>query len=66
MPHMPQCIDHLQVDEQPGDRDAEELIEVRRCDVAELKQVLVSGNMLLPSVATCYMALDKLREQKLL
>ena len=59
------CIDP-QEDKQPGTRDAEELIEVQRYTVTELKQLLVGGNMLLPSVATCYMALDTLREQKLL
>ena len=51
----------LQADETPGTRDAEELIEVQRYSVPDLQELMVSGHMLLPSVATCFMALDRLR-----
>ena len=55
-----------QVDQNPGSREAEELIEVQRLDIPELQKLMVSGNMLLPSVATCFMGLDNLRSQGLL
>ena len=52
---------HLQADAAPGARDAEELIEVQQYDLAELQALMVSGHMLLPSVATCFMALERLK-----
>ena len=58
----------LQVDRQTGSssRDLEEVIEVQRFSIADLRQLMVSGDMLLPSVATCFMALDRLKELDLL
>ena len=38
---------------------------MQRFSVEELRLLVASGDMLLPSVATCYMALDVLRERKL-
>ena len=50
----------FQVDPAPGLRDREEVIEVHRLDLQELRQLIASGNMLLPSVCTCFMALEHL------
>ena len=50
-----------QVDGAPGERDLEEFIEVHRMSLGELRRVMASGDMLLPSVATCFLALDRLR-----
>ena len=50
----------LQADDAPGRRDAEEFIEVHRMAIKELRSIMVSGEMLLPSVSTCYMALERL------
>ena len=52
----------VQTDADPGARDAEELIEVQRCSIPDLQALLVSGNMLLPSVATCFISLERLRQ----
>eukprot|EP00775_Hariotina_reticulata_P009708 gene9708-9867_t len=50
-----------QPDPNPGSRDAEEAsMEVLRVSVSEFRQLMVSGEMLLPSITTAYMALDKL------
>lgn len=51
---------HLSADMNPGARDKEEYIEILRVGIPELKQLCRSGNMLLPSVATCYWAFDYL------
>lgn len=51
-----------QEDEQPGIRDAEEFIEIHRVTVEQLRNIMVSGDMMLPSVTTCYLALDRLRD----
>lgn len=50
-----------QADGAPGERDLEEFIEVHRVSLGELRRVMASGDMLLPSVATCFLALDRLR-----
>lgn len=50
-----------QADGAPGERDVEEFIEVHRVSLGELRRVMASGDMLLPSVATCFLALDRLR-----
>jgi len=55
------CI-NPQEDTAPGKRDLEELIEVHRVPLRRLRAIMTSGEMLLPSVSTCYMALEKLRE----
>ncbi|KAI3436829.1 hypothetical protein D9Q98_006239 [Chlorella vulgaris] len=49
-------------DEQPGQRDKEELIEVCRVGLPELRELMMGGEMLLPSITTCYMALERIRE----
>ena len=54
------CAHLSQADNAPGRRDAEEFIEVHRMSIKELRSVMVSGEMLLPSVSTCYMALERL------
>lgn len=51
-----------QADSAPGARDLEEFIEVHRMGLPELRRIMVGGDMLLPSVATCFLALDRLRE----
>lgn len=54
----------LCLDTDPGARDKEEYIEILRVGIPELKQICRSGNMLLPSVATCYWAFDFLASRK--
>jgi hypothetical protein len=34
------------------------MIEVHRVPIDKLRSIMTSGEMLLPSVSTCYMALD--------
>jgi hypothetical protein len=54
-------------DAAPGERDAEEAsIEVLRVPLSQFRKLLSSGEMLLPSVATGYMALERLQEEGLL
>ena len=55
-----------QADGAPGERDIEEFIEVHRVGLAELRALMTGGDMLLPSVATCFLALDRLRCQGLI
>ncbi|KAI7843822.1 hypothetical protein COHA_002720 [Chlorella ohadii] len=56
-----------EADEAPGRRDHEELtIEVVRVGLPELRRLMLSGDMLLPSVTTCFLALERLQEQGLL
>ena len=56
----------VQEDATPGKRDQEELIEVHRVSIRQLRGIMTSGEMLLPSVTTCYMALERLHEMGLL
>ena len=51
----------LQRDDSPGQRDAEEFIEVHRMDLSELRRMLTASDMLLPSMTTTFLACDKLR-----
>eukprot|EP00889_Picochlorum_renovo_P007187 jgi/Picre1/34217/NNA_001691.t1 len=51
-----------QTDEAPGSRDSEEVIEIQRMKITDIKKMLRSGNMLLPSVTTCYWAFEWLDE----
>jgi 8-oxo-dGTP pyrophosphatase MutT (NUDIX family) len=51
-------------DPNPGLREVEEWIEVMRVNVKELKAIMRSGKMLLPSVTTCWWALEWLSEQQ--
>ncbi|KAL6757253.1 hypothetical protein V8C86DRAFT_2629459 [Haematococcus lacustris] len=55
-----------QVDPDPGARDAEEYIEVLRVPVPELRRLLVSGDMMLPSIVTANLALAVLESRGLL
>ena len=51
----------VQRDDSPGQRDAEEFIEVHRVDVSELRRMLVTHDMLLPSMTTSFLAFEKLQ-----
>ncbi len=51
----------MQRDDSPGQRDAEEFIEVNRVDLAELRRMLGVSDMLLPCMTTTYLAFDKLQ-----
>jgi 8-oxo-dGTP pyrophosphatase MutT (NUDIX family) len=54
----------LQPDDQPGERDKEEYIEVLRVGIPELRRIARSGEMLLASVATCWWAFEYLAEEQ--
>lgn len=60
------CLAAVQVDPNPGDRDIEEHIQVLRVPISELKRIMISGEMLLPSVTTCYLAFEVLQSRGLL
>ena len=49
-------------DDCPSDRDAEEWIQIERMDIDRLKNIVKSGDMLLPSVSTCFWAMEWLDE----
>ena len=52
----------------PGERDAEEKLgtmEVLRVTIPELRDIILKGRMLLPSVQASFMALERLRERGL-
>lgn len=51
-----------QQDSNPGQRDNEEFIEIVRMKINDLKKLLRSGDILLPSVTTCYWAFEWLEE----
>ena len=51
----------VQKDESPGQRDAEEFMEVHRVDLGELSRMLTGADMLLPSITTSFLAFDKLQ-----
>ncbi|CAI5962005.1 unnamed protein product [Closterium sp. NIES-64] len=51
-----------QDDSDPLPRDLEEFIEVHRVPVGDLQGMALSGDMLLPSVVTCTMALQYLKD----
>lgn len=46
-----------------GNMDAEEFIEVHRLGIPDLREAMRSGNMLLPSVTTAYLALEELQKR---
>lgn len=52
------------IDEQPGARDKEEFIEVLRVGIPKLRELMRSGSMMLPSVSTCWWALEWLAERE--
>ena len=49
-------------DAAPGGHDAEEWIEVQRVPLGRLRALMHGGDMLLPSLATCWLALERLAE----
>lgn len=54
-------------DDNPGTRDLEEVsMEVLRMPLEEFQKLMLGGDMLLPSITTGYMAMDKLRAEGLL
>ncbi|KAJ3007664.1 hypothetical protein HKX48_008992 [Thoreauomyces humboldtii] len=54
-------------DEEPRKRDPEELIEIRRdVSIADLKDLIGKGEVMLPSVQTAWMALAELEKRNLL
>jgi hypothetical protein len=54
-------------DPHPGERDAEEDIQIVKVTISELKAMLTgSVDMMLPSITTCYMAIDILKERGVL
>ncbi|KAJ3157817.1 hypothetical protein HDU89_000196 [Geranomyces variabilis] len=54
-------------DTHPRSRDAEELIEIRRnVSIADLKKIIMNGELMLPSVQTAWMALDYLERNGML
>lgn len=59
------CIDPSR-DDDPGQREAEEHIEVHRVSIAELRRIIRSGLMMVPSIAACHVALDELSMRGLL
>ncbi|CAI5954539.1 unnamed protein product, partial [Closterium sp. NIES-65] len=59
-PHSP--FSTPQDDSDPLPRDLEEFIEVHRVPVGDLQGMALSGDMLLPSVVTCTMALQYLKD----
>lgn len=53
----------LEEDAHPGQRDGEEYIEIVKVSIQELKKLMKSGRMMLPSIATCWLAFEYLDEQ---
>lgn len=53
-------------DSQPGQRDKEEFIQILCVSIPELRKLMKSGEMLLPSVSTCWWALEHLMDAELL
>mmetsp|Transcript_40364 Transcript_40364/g.48931 ORF Transcript_40364/g.48931 Transcript_40364/m.48931 type:complete len:275 (+) Transcript_40364:80-904(+) len=53
-----------QPDPNPPPRDAEEIIEVVRVDISELEGLMLSGDMMPPSIVTCTAALKYLNEHQ--
>lgn len=51
-----------QPDANPGERDAEEVIELHRVTVERFRELLYSGDVMLPSMTTGFMGLDWLKE----
>ncbi|KAI5083227.1 hypothetical protein GOP47_0002970 [Adiantum capillus-veneris] len=53
-------------DPAPLSQDPEEIIEVLNVDVANLKDIMYGGSMMLPSIVTCSMALHYLQDHNML
>eukprot|EP00884_Botryococcus_braunii_P018785 jgi/Botrbrau1/5590/Bobra.97_2s0018.1 len=58
------CV-NPQEDKEPGARDEAEFMEIHRVGLEALRELMQSGDMQLPSLATCYLALDRLRDLRL-
>lgn len=58
----PFIVCNPQQDTDPGHRDTEEFIEIKRMKISDVKKILRSGDLLLPSVTTCYWAFEWLEE----
>lgn len=52
----------LQPDQDPGARDDEEFIEVHRVGTTQLREMLTSADMLLPSLTSSFLALERLQQ----
>jgi len=48
-------------DEQPRQKDEEEIIEVHKVCLEDLHNIMISGKLQLPSLATCYLAFERLK-----
>ena len=60
------CINPIQ-DDTPMNRDYEEHIEIiRDVPIDQLRKFITRGEMMLPSVQTCWMAIEYLKENNLL
>ena len=59
------CVDPIP-DSSPGQQDAEEHLSAKQVSIDQIRQLLVGGEMLLPSVQTCVCALGLLEKQKLI
>jgi predicted ribosome-associated RNA-binding protein Tma20 len=55
-----------QKDPTPLSQDLEEIIEVVEVDLSALKEIMYGGDMMLPSIVTCTMALNYLQEHKII
>ena len=56
----------IQADAAPGERDEQECIEVHTVGLPQLREIMHSGDMLLPSMTTCFLALAQLQQEGLL
>ena len=59
------CLDP-EVDPDPGCRDTEERIEILKVGMSELRKIMRSGEMMLPSLTTCFLALEELQKRGLI
>lgn len=59
------CLDPI-ASEKPEERDAEEYIDIYRdITLEKLEEIMASGEMMLPSVQTAFMALKYIKDNKL-
>lgn len=61
----PFLVIDAEIDEQPRNKDAEEIIEVHKVCLEDLHNIMVSGQLQLPSLATCYLAFERLKSMGL-
>ena len=55
-----------QKDPMPLSQDLEEIIEALDVDLPTLKDIMYGGNMMLPSIVTCNMALNYLQQHNII